>query len=168
MMFNPKPNETQSESHSQTSTFNNFIHNIHSIATNGLSEKQNWKAKKLDLPTFDGRNPDGWIIKVERYFHFYSFSEKKWWRQRWLTKKVMRWYGFNGRTNNNPFYGEGARPADQGSLDKFNGHVYYPSKIFIFFTKFISVHYHLKMWYQVVIENCEQKNFMIKFSLSQE
>ena len=39
MMFNPKPNETQSESHSQTSTFNNFIHNIHSIATNGLSEK---------------------------------------------------------------------------------------------------------------------------------
>lgn len=35
-----------------------------------------WKHKKLDLPTFDGDNPYGWILGAERYFRFYRLSEE--------------------------------------------------------------------------------------------
>lgn len=34
-----------------------------------------WRAKKLDLPLFNGSNPDGWIIRAERFFSFYRLSE---------------------------------------------------------------------------------------------
>ncbi|KAL2926087.1 Deoxyguanosinetriphosphate triphosphohydrolase-like protein [Bienertia sinuspersici] len=37
----------------------------------------NWRYKKLDLPLFDGTNPDGWILRAERYFKFYRLSEEK-------------------------------------------------------------------------------------------
>lgn len=40
---------------------------------NGLSS---WRMKKLDLPTFDGVNPDGWILRAERFFHFYRLGEE--------------------------------------------------------------------------------------------
>lgn len=30
-----------------------------------------WRQKKLNLPTFDGNNPDGWILRAKRYFDFY-------------------------------------------------------------------------------------------------
>lgn len=36
----------------------------------------NWKLRKLDLPVFDGTNPDGWILRAERFFHFYRLSEE--------------------------------------------------------------------------------------------
>lgn len=35
----------------------------------------NWRFKKLDLPLFDGVNPDGWILRAERYFRFYRLEE---------------------------------------------------------------------------------------------
>lgn len=34
-----------------------------------------WRAKKLDLPLFNGLNPDGWIIRAERFFSFYYLTE---------------------------------------------------------------------------------------------
>lgn len=37
----------------------------------------NWKVKKLDLPIFDGSNPDGWILRAERYFHFYRLGDEE-------------------------------------------------------------------------------------------
>ncbi|KAL2904878.1 Galactocerebrosidase [Bienertia sinuspersici] len=38
----------------------------------------NWRYKKLDLPLFDGTNPDGWIIRAKRYFNFYRLlAEEK-------------------------------------------------------------------------------------------
>lgn len=36
----------------------------------------NWRFKKLDMPLFDGTNPDGWILRAERYHHFYRLSEE--------------------------------------------------------------------------------------------
>lgn len=41
---------------------------------NGSSS--NWKLRKLDLPIFDGTNPDGWILSAERFFHFYRLGEE--------------------------------------------------------------------------------------------
>ncbi|CAH1440276.1 unnamed protein product [Lactuca virosa] len=35
----------------------------------------NWRFRKLDMPLFDGENPDGWILRAERYFNFYKLSE---------------------------------------------------------------------------------------------
>ena len=37
----------------------------------------NWRSRKLDLPVFYGEVPDGWILQAERYFTFYSLSEKE-------------------------------------------------------------------------------------------
>lgn len=31
----------------------------------------------MDLPVFDGTNPDGWILRAERYFSFYRLSEEE-------------------------------------------------------------------------------------------
>lgn len=35
----------------------------------------NWRFRKLDMPVFDGTDPDGWLLRVERYFAFYKLSE---------------------------------------------------------------------------------------------
>lgn len=35
----------------------------------------NWRFRKLDLPTFEGDNPDGWILRAERYFKFYRLTD---------------------------------------------------------------------------------------------
>lgn len=38
--------------------------------------QSNWKLRKLDLPLFDITNPDGWILRAERFFHFYRLGEE--------------------------------------------------------------------------------------------
>ena len=38
--------------------------------------QSNWKLRKLDLPLFDGTNPDGCILRAERFFHFYRLGEE--------------------------------------------------------------------------------------------
>lgn len=45
-------------------------------AVKGVNRNQ-WRHKKLDLPLFDGENPDGWILRAERFFEFYGLSEKE-------------------------------------------------------------------------------------------
>lgn len=39
------------------------------------NNRNNWRHKKLDMPLFDGTNPDGWILIVERFFSFYGLTE---------------------------------------------------------------------------------------------
>lgn len=34
----------------------------------------NWRYRKLDIPIFDGTDPDGWVLRVERYFTFYHLT----------------------------------------------------------------------------------------------
>lgn len=38
------------------------------------NHRSNWKYCKLDLSQFDGTNPDGWILRAERYFTFYQLT----------------------------------------------------------------------------------------------
>ena len=42
-----------------------------------LAHKANWRYKKLDMPLFSGENPDGWILRAERFGKFYGLSEMK-------------------------------------------------------------------------------------------
>ena len=37
----------------------------------------NWKYRKLDMPIFEGNNPDGWVLRAERYFLFYNLTEEE-------------------------------------------------------------------------------------------
>lgn len=45
----------------------------HRVANTG--DEQIGRFRKLDMPLFDGENPDGWILRAERYFNFYKISE---------------------------------------------------------------------------------------------
>ena len=36
-----------------------------------------WRFRKLDMPLFDGSDPDGWIMRVERYFGFYGLTKER-------------------------------------------------------------------------------------------
>lgn len=55
----------------------------------------NWRHKKLDMPTFDGTNPDGWVLRGERFFAFYGL--------RWWLWRLMLCVGINGRINDGHF-----------------------------------------------------------------
>lgn len=49
-------------------------------ANDGFQQGNNqnsWRHKKLDMPLFDGTNPDGWILRAERFFDFYGLTEKE-------------------------------------------------------------------------------------------
>lgn len=43
----------------------------------GNSGGTNWRFRKLDLPVFEGVDPDRWILRAERYFSFYRLSEEE-------------------------------------------------------------------------------------------
>lgn len=43
----------------------------------GYGGKNSWRHKKLDLPLFNGTNPDGWILRAERFFNFYGLTEEE-------------------------------------------------------------------------------------------
>lgn len=36
-----------------------------------------WRYRKLEMPVFDGSDPDGWILRGETYFNFYRLSEEE-------------------------------------------------------------------------------------------
>ncbi|XP_063950102.1 uncharacterized protein LOC135152878, partial [Daucus carota subsp. sativus] len=46
------------------------------VGSNFSGQNTNWRFKKLDMPLFDGVNPDGWILRAERYHQFYRLSEE--------------------------------------------------------------------------------------------
>lgn len=59
----------------------------------------NWKVKKLDLPIFTGTNPDGWILRAERYFQFYRLGEE----ETLEAATGMRFFGINGNMDDDPY-----------------------------------------------------------------
>ena len=40
-------------------------------------EESNWKARRLELPSFNGQDVDDWILKAEKYFSYYELSKKQ-------------------------------------------------------------------------------------------
>lgn len=43
----------------------------------GMNGRNSWRHKKLDMPLFDGSNPDGWILRAESFFNFYGLTEEE-------------------------------------------------------------------------------------------
>lgn len=43
----------------------------------GYRGGRGWRGKKLDLPIFNGTNPDRWIIRAERFFRFYWLADEE-------------------------------------------------------------------------------------------
>lgn len=54
----------------------------------------NWRYRKLDMPIFDGADPDGWVLRAERYFHFYRMSEEEMLDAAAIAmdRDALRWY----------------------------------------------------------------------------
>ncbi|GMN31282.1 hypothetical protein TIFTF001_003189 [Ficus carica] len=72
----------------------------------GLSEEPKWldlTARWLEMPIFEGWNPEGWIYHAERYFYLNKLSAPDKWRRRLSVSTVKLWHGFSGRTIVVPF-----------------------------------------------------------------
>lgn len=65
----------QSEHQSGNQGFYTTFGSSRNIATTG--EGGSWRYRRLEFPVFNGENPDGWIMRVERYFAFYRLSEEE-------------------------------------------------------------------------------------------
>ena len=46
----------------------------HSGSSPMPANRPDFRFRKLEMPLFDGTNPDGWILKAERFFNFNRFS----------------------------------------------------------------------------------------------
>ena len=53
----------------------NEVRHVH--CDEGCHEEPNWKARRLELPYFNGQDVDDWILKAEKYFSYYQLSEKQ-------------------------------------------------------------------------------------------
>lgn len=44
------------------------------------------------MPLFDGKNPDGWLLQIERYFNFYRLTEDERLEAVALERDALRWF----------------------------------------------------------------------------
>ena len=70
-------------------------------ATGGPGHGASWRYRKLDMPVFDGTDPDGWLLRVERYFKFYRMSEEDMLDAAAVAMdgEALRCAGISGKTN---------------------------------------------------------------------
>ncbi|TXG60193.1 hypothetical protein EZV62_014766 [Acer yangbiense] len=45
--------------------------------SNVFEHRRDFRFRKLEMPVFDGTNPDGWILKAERYFSLQRFNNEE-------------------------------------------------------------------------------------------
>lgn len=65
----------------------------------GMGGVANWKYRKLDMPVFDGTDPDGWILRIERYFQFYRLTEEEMMEASAVAMDgdALRWYQWENK-----------------------------------------------------------------------
>lgn len=68
----------------------------------------NWRFCKLDMPVFDGTDPDGWILRVERYFAFYKLTETEMLEAVVVAFEgdALRWYQWEQKCRPIRFWGD--------------------------------------------------------------
>lgn len=58
-----------------------FTPNIHGLSfgsfEGGGRGRYDYRQRKIDMPTFDGTDPDGWILQAERYFAIYGLINEE-------------------------------------------------------------------------------------------
>lgn len=64
------------------------------------SPRQEFRPRRVELPIFDGSNPDAWLVKVERYFAYYAlYEEEKLEHAIWaLDGDALNWFQWEERT----------------------------------------------------------------------
>ncbi|XP_021776460.1 uncharacterized protein LOC110740287 [Chenopodium quinoa] len=84
-----------------------------------------WRHRKLEIPTFDGTEPDNWIIRTELYFEVYHLSEREKMEAAVVATDggALKWFQWEQKRR--PFYGwsdhkqrllNEFRPSNSGSL----------------------------------------------------
>ncbi|XP_056699529.1 uncharacterized protein [Spinacia oleracea] len=60
-----------------------------------------WKHRKLDMPLFEGLDPDGWILRGEKYFDFYRLTDQEKLDAAVVSMEgdALRWFTFESRRN---------------------------------------------------------------------
>ncbi|XP_057252042.1 uncharacterized protein LOC130592021 [Beta vulgaris subsp. vulgaris] len=85
----------------------------------------NRRYRKLDMPLFDGKEPDDWVVKAERYFNFYYLTEAEKMEAAvvGLEGDALSWYNWEHRRRPINRWSElrklvlqQFRPANSGSL----------------------------------------------------
>lgn len=58
-----------------------------------------YKHRKVDMPTFDGKDPDGWILQAERYFAIYQLLNEEKIEAAVLSLKgdALAWYRWSNK-----------------------------------------------------------------------
>lgn len=91
----------------------------------GIGTGGNWKHRKLDMPMFDGSDPDGWILRGERFFDFYGLVEGEKLEAAVVAMEgdALRWYQWENKRrpfrsweNLKKFVLSQFRPLNAGSL----------------------------------------------------
>ena len=61
----------------------------------------NWRHKKLDMPGFEGTDPDGWFLRAEKFFSFYGLSESEKMEAAVVAMEgdALRWYQWENKRN---------------------------------------------------------------------
>lgn len=95
------------------------------LGVNGGMGTGGWRYKKLDMPVFEGIDPDGWLLRIERYFSFYRMTEAekleavvvalegdalRWYQWEHKRRPIRRWEELR------EFMLRQFRPANGGSL----------------------------------------------------
>lgn len=84
-----------------------------------------WKYRKLDMPLFEGTDPNGWILRGEKYFAFYRLTESEKLDAAVVAMEgdALRWFTFESKRNPMRTWAElkakvllKYRPTNAGSL----------------------------------------------------
>lgn len=86
-----------------------------------------WRLRKMDLPVFDGSDPDGWLLRVERYFSIYGLTEGEMLEAVVIAMEgdALRWYQWEQKRRPIRLWADlkerilkQFRPSTGGSLDE--------------------------------------------------
>lgn len=57
-------------------------------------EKGSWRYRKIEMPLFEGNDPDGWVLRSEKYFTVFRLSEDKKVDAAFVAKEgdPLKWY----------------------------------------------------------------------------
>lgn len=93
--------ENMAQSENRGNRHNRHHHDDGDPYVDGGGGGGRWKYRKLDMPLFEGTDPDGWILRGEKYFTFYHLLESEKLDAAVVSMEgdALRWFTFESRRN---------------------------------------------------------------------